>query len=193
MAARNSHTPGRSTFHVECPRHDELPDGVPAPSGALRPPVPVVARRPDGQLADSQAASELGRLGGLAKAASKRKLRALATLGLRHVGGDLTVLAPFLVDAEAFAEHEVERLARECGGGHVGAGPCSMVHSASLQLAMSRFLYSTGDASHIALASRLSNDSRQNLAMAFEMVVREAKSRPRDPMADLDRRMGIEP
>lgn len=166
---------------------NELPEAVPACAGTPSPVVPVVARHADGRLADSRAAAEIGRLGGLAKAAQRGKLRALETLGLRHVGGDLTAIAPFLVDAEQFALHEIERLARECGGGHVGAGPSSMVHSAALALAASRYLYSTGDTTQIALASRLAESSRQHLAMAFEIVVREARARPTNGPSQTDR------
>jgi len=67
---------------------------------------------------DTTAAAELGRLGGLAKAARDRGLRALDGLGLKGTPPD--VLAPYLSDAEAFAENETRRFAAE-----VGAGFCS--------------------------------------------------------------------
>lgn len=164
---------------------DELPAGVPAPSGALESPGTALVRRVNGQVADRQSAAELGRLGGLARAAKKARLRALECLGLKPVAGDLAgTLGPFLDDAEEFAQHEVERLAQTVGGGHCGAAPASLVQTAALQLAASRYLYSLGILDHLKLASSLGNDSRQNLLAAHELCAREAKARPQSSATD---------
>ncbi len=66
-------------------------------------------------------------------------------------------------------------LARTVGGGVCGPAPASIIASAALQLAASRFAYEVlGD---VALGSKLSNDSRQNLLAAHELCAREAQSR----------------
>jgi hypothetical protein len=74
-------------------------------------------------------------------------------------------------------------------GGGVGSGPSSMVASAALQLAASRFLFdqagATGDAATFKLASQLANDSRQNLLASYELATREAAARPQEPIDPL--------
>ena len=184
---RTAHGKGKSALvRVETCPIDELPSGVPADaSGARSLLVPDVARTPDGRLADGNAAAELGRRGGLARAAQRGKLRSLEVLGLRPVpGADLSAMGDFLADAEAFAEHEVQRLALTAGGGVCGAGPASMVQTAALQLASSRYLWSLGNPEQLKLASSLADSSRQNIAMAFELCAREAKARPQGSATD---------
>ncbi len=82
--------------------------------------------------------------------------------------------------AEEFRTHQCKQLA-EVGGGTCGAAASSMVASASLQLAASRWIFDQAaknlDPALMLTASRLANDSRQNLLAAYEMVVREAKVR----------------
>jgi|GEM_PF-1403981 hypothetical protein len=180
MTLRSGHGAGAGVPRIEVLPADELPSGVLADaSGAHALHVPDVARTPDGRLADGNAAAELGRRGGLARAAQRGKLRSLELLGLRLVpGADLSGLGDFLDDAEAFAEHEVQRLAMTVGGGLCGAGPASLVQTAALQLASSRYLWSLGSSDHVKMASSLGNDSRQNLLAAHELCAREAKARP---------------
>jgi len=64
----------------------------------------------------------------------------------------------------------------------VGPAPASIISTAAMQLGASRWAYDrgaeTGDASLLAQASRLANDSRQNLLAAHELAAREAKARP---------------
>ncbi|HEX3853429.1 MAG TPA: hypothetical protein VHW01_20835, partial [Polyangiaceae bacterium] len=124
------------------------------------------------------------RRGGLARAARESKLRSLETLGLRAVeGGDLSQAAPFLADGEAWAQHHITRLAQCVGGGECSAGPSSLVQSAALALAASRFLYSRGDPADFKQASALANDSRMNLLAAHELCAREAVARSKQPGA----------
>jgi hypothetical protein len=69
----------------------------------------------------------------------------------------------------------VTSLARDVGGGVCGTAPSSIIASAALQLAASRFAFEVlGD---MVLGSRLANDSRQNLLAAHELVAREAQAR----------------
>jgi hypothetical protein len=84
---------------------------------------------------------------------------------------------PFAKAATAFRKQHVTTLARNVGGGHCGTGPSSMVASAALQLAASRFAFEVlGD---FQLGSRLANDSRQNLLAAHELCAKEATARPK--------------
>ena len=89
MALRNGHGNGAGVPRVEVLPADEQPRGIPAPAGPPAPPLPEVARRSDGTVADRQAAIELGRRGGLARAAKAAQLRALTKLGLLDASPDI--------------------------------------------------------------------------------------------------------
>lgn len=179
------------------PRADELPAGVAATSGvdetARAAVLAQVQRTPEGTVADPASAAALGALGGLAKAARDRELAAIPTLarglGLRDLSAEL--LRPYLTDAADFAERECCRLAREVGGGSIGAGPSSIVGSAALQLAGSRAAFASGD---LIAGSRLADASRANLLSAHELCAKEAKARPREnDIERLRRRLAAQP
>ena len=104
-------------------------------------------------------------------------MQLLEGLGLHTIAPDATALHPYLIQAEAFAKHECERLAVTVGGGVCGSAPASLIQTAALQLASSRYLYSLGDPAQFKLASTLGNDSRQNLLAAHELCAREAVAR----------------
>jgi hypothetical protein len=173
MTLRTGHGKGRGRPHVEVSPVDELPSPLPAPLAELTGPV---ERRHDGKLAGSEAAKALGRLGGRAKA---ERVRLLSSIGLSKLV-EAAPLKPYWSAAEEFTAHHSKELAA-LAGGSLGSGPSSMVVSASLQLAASRYLFDlgaqTGDPALLKLASALSNDSRQNLLAAWELATREAKSR----------------
>ncbi len=105
----------------QVPRADELPQGL-AQQAAPKPRATAHARTLANRMHGaelppdvlSEAASELGRAGGLAKAAQDRGLRVLEGLGLKGVPP--ANLAPYLADAESFAERE-NRSARVRGWG----------------------------------------------------------------------------
>lgn len=79
--------------------------------------------------------------------------------------------------ARGFRKAHITTLARSVGGGHCGPAPASIIASAALQFAASRFAFEVlGD---MTLGSRLANDSRQNLLAAHELCAREAQARPR--------------
>jgi hypothetical protein len=160
--------------HVEVLRADELPAGIPARRSTTAielaaPPKPRGQHRP---FRDKHLAAEAGRKGALAAHAKARQLKALEGLGLR--GATAGALAPYLADAEAFAVAECERLATCVGGGVCGSAPASIIQSAALALAGSRYLYSAGE---LSAASRLAESSRQHLLAAHELCAREAKAR----------------
>ena len=115
-------------------------------------------------------------------------MRALEHLGLRGVAPE--AIQPYLKDAEEFATHEVERLAREVGAGDCGAGPASMVQHAALATAASRYLYDAGfasaDAKLLGMASRLADSARQNLLAAHAACVEAARAKPKQGNPVLD-------
>jgi hypothetical protein len=168
MSLRTGHGNGKGQPRVEVLPVDELPAPLPA--------VPVqVARRSNGTVADSQSAKALGRRGGLAKAGS---VRLVDSLGLSKLA-DEARFHPYREAAEGFVKAHLASLAAQAGG-EVGTGPSTMVASAGLQLAASRFCFDLGaeksDPALMKLGSALANDSRQNLLAAYELAVREAKS-----------------
>jgi len=168
MALRNGHGNGAGVPRVEVMPADELPVGVAAPQRNDR---AAVERDAQGRLADAAAAAELGRLGGLARAGQSRLARRLS-LGETFADPRFD---PYARAARAFRRAQVRRLTESVGGGECGPAPSSIVASASLQLAASRFAFEVlGD---MVLGSRLANDSRQNLLAAHELCAREAQAR----------------
>jgi hypothetical protein len=115
MALRTGHGNGAGVPRIEVLPADEQPAGIPAPSEPVAPPVSADLGRSNGRIADRQLAVELGRRGGQARAAKAAELKALTGLGL--LGATPDVLRPYLDAANEFASSEVQRLARECGGG----------------------------------------------------------------------------
>lgn len=158
---------------------DELPAPIPAP------PDPVT-RRHDGTVDTPEAAKALGAKGGRTKG---NKVKLASALGLK----ELAETAPFQPYYRAgcdFVKQHLQELAKAAGGS-VGPGPSTMVASAGLQLAASRFWFDvaseTLDPGLMKLASGLANDSRTSLMGAYEYAQREAQARPRthntDPLA----------
>lgn len=202
MAVQRSHSKARPAVA----RADELPAGVAAPVAA---PARPVQRDRSGKLASSEAAKALGRLGGKAKAANDAKKWG-RTLGL---GGLLAALeadkhlAPFVAEAERWLRAKTEELARDVGGGVVGAGVVSVLRTAAWQRAFGEFLFECGATGAFAwnrtpgdkaaadiqprtdlvlVASRLGDASRQNLLAAHELCAREAQARSKAPAAPTD-------
>ncbi len=172
MALRSGHGNGAGVPRVEVLPADELPAPVPADEK----PLTGVVRRQNGTVATSEAAKALGRRGGEVKAKAVRLARCL---GL-SVPTDDAVFAPYRRAAAAFRRHHCKELAAMAGG-HCGAAASSIVASAALQLAASRFLFDlgaeSGDATILKQASQLANDSRQNLLAAAELATRSASAR----------------
>lgn len=189
MSYRTSTTDGRKPVHVEPSRADELPDGVPAPAR------PAPTRDGAGRFRAGPGTSELARAGGKA-AAEARQLGQL--LGL-WAPPDGHAYAPYARLAREWRDAHMGQLGATVAGGEVGPGPASIVSTAAIQLGASRWLADQGaelgDARMLLDASRLADASRQNLLAAHELAAREATARRAhvDPIADLDRRLGITP
>lgn len=173
MTLRRTDQPGRMPVHVEVCRPNELPKGL----ALVKPEARALPRPP--YAAGSAEAREAGRRGGKRKAGTT----ALASgIGLAKAFSDPT-FTPYRRAAEHFAKLHVRRLADSVGGGECGPAPSSIIWSAGLQLAASRWAFEV--AGDPALGSRLANDSRQNLLAAHELCAREAQARPR--LTGLDR------
>lgn len=168
------------------PRPDELPAGVQATE----------------QAEAREERTERGTWTKGARTAQSKGGRALKNrTALSHQAGldpilTLTAFRPYLAQAKPFAKAEASAIARTVGGGELGPGPASIVVSASLQLAASRYWFdqgaATGDPKAFETASRLADASRSNLLSAREMAAKEAKARPKGRpqwMTDL----GVEP
>jgi hypothetical protein len=112
-------------------------------------------------------------------------VRLIDSLGLSSIAEE-TSFGPYRAAAEEFTKHHLSELAKVAGGS-VGPGPSTMVASAALQLAASRWAFDKGaednDPRLLKLGSTLANDSRQNLLAAYELAVREAKARAESPGA----------
>ncbi len=183
MAVRTAHGNARklgAIAVVETLPVDELPEGVPAPcQGTQAPP-----GRAGGFVAGDAHTIAQARSGG-----RSRKARTALAHTLAVTSSD-PVFKKYLGQAEAFRRAQVKLLAGSVGGGMCGPAPAALVASAALALAGSRYAYSSGD---LQLGARLASEVRQHLLGAHELCAREAQAqaRHRDPMAELDRRLGI--
>lgn len=182
MTLRSGHGAGRGTPRVEVLPADELPAGSPAPSRQ------APARDVSGRLQASPGTTELARSGGRA-AAEARQLGQLLGLWTPPEGH---AYAPYARLAREWRDAHISQLAATVGGGEVGPGPASIVSTAALQMAASRYLSDlgaqSGDPRMLLDASRLGDSSRQSLLAAHELVAKEAAARPKD-QDDIHRRL----
>lgn len=173
MTLRSGHGNGRGVPRIEVLPVDELPAGLPEPA---RPPA---TRDASGRFLPGPGTREIARKG--AKAAQEaRQLAQLLGLWDPPEGHPY---APYLRLAREWRDAHMGQLASTVAGGEVGPGPASVVSSAALQLAASRYLSDLGaqlgDSKMLLDASRLSDSSRQNLLAAHELAAREAAARPK--------------
>ncbi len=175
MSWRKGHGTGAGTPRIEVLPADELGAGVPAPTR------PVVPRDSSGKFQAGHGTTELARAGGKAAGLSKQLAR---LLGLAELSDDHPY-APYARLAREWRDDHMATLAATVAGGEVGPGPASVISSAALQMAASRWLAdegaAKGDAKMLGQASSLMNDSRQNLLAAHELASREAQARPKKP------------
>lgn len=170
MTLRKGHGNGAGSPRIEVLPADELPAGVPAATRAESP----TDRGDRGKFARG---NSLAALGGRSRNGETKLARRLR---LADVFAD-PKFEPYASAARGFRRAQVGALARNVGGGYCGPAPASIIASASLQLAASRYAFEVlGD---MALGSRLANDSRQNLLAAHELCAREAAGRPKPVVA----------
>lgn len=90
-------------------------------------------------------------------------------------------LKPFFVMARAWRNAHAQDLATQVGGGVIGPGPLAVLSSATIQLALSRYLaaqcLTTGDVRTAVAATRMMDQHRQNMLAVHELVAREAQAR----------------
>lgn len=178
MALRTGHGTGRGVPRVEVLPPDELPVGVPGQAHRETP----TDRGTRGTFAHG---NRIAREGGRARAG---KTRLASKLGLATLdeGADFK---PYKASAVAFRRAQCAELARNVGGGQCGPAPSSLVASAALQLAWSRYLSdlaaTTGDPDLALKSAKLADASRQNLLAAHELCAKEAAARPRAPVDPL--------
>jgi hypothetical protein len=173
MALRAGHGDMAGTPRIEVLPADELPVGIPAQA-----PAPA-ERRPDGTFAPG--CRGVQSLGGKAKHSKLAR-----SVGLTDkFEADF---AEYRQYARQFRTQHVRHLARTVGAGVCGPAPSSIVATAALQLAMSRYLTDRagGDMAKMAMGSRLANESRQNLLAAHELCAREAQARPKQSSSVLE-------
>jgi hypothetical protein len=180
VALRSGHGNGAGQPRVEVLPADELPEGVPSHADALS--RSAAAER--GKFARGNRRSVLG---GRSRAGQSRLAN---RLGLATLAADAPI-APYMRSAVSFRRAQCAELARTVGGGVCGPGPSSVVASAALALAWSRYLAdkaaTSGDAELATKAARLGETSRQHLLAAHELCAREAQARPRAPFDPLAR------
>lgn len=180
MTLRKAHGAGASALvRVETMPADELPLGIPADAGD--------AGREGGRFVAGNRRSVLG---GRAK---RGKSRLAARLGLAGLADDAAV-KPYMASAATFRRVQCAELARTVGGGVCGPAPSSIVASAALALAWSRYFSDqaavTGDPDLVSRAVRLADSSRTMLLTAHELAAREAEARARRaPPVDLRTRL----
>jgi hypothetical protein len=190
MALRSGHGNGAGIPRIEVLPPCELPLGVPSPA-QQRSPTDFDAR---GKFAPGNA---LSRRGGKARAG---KTRLAERMGLRPLpsGSDF---GRYKAAAVGFRRAQTSALAASVGGGHCGPAPSSLVASAALQLAWSRYFSDkaaeVGDPELALTASRLGDASRQNLLAAHELCAKEALARkaaaPSDPARALVASLALTP
>ncbi len=130
---------------------------------------------PRGQLGPG---NTLSRLGGKAKAG---KIRLAAQLSLGQSFADPR-FQRYANAASAIRRMHFTRLAQMVGGGECGPAPSSVIASAALQLAASRFAFEVeGD---MLKGSKLADASRQNLLAAHELCAKEAEAKRRATQAN---------
>ena len=152
---------------------DELPHPLPV---LVAPPSEPLNFTPTGQIADSATAKLLGARGGHAKANKKRLLQGLGLADLN----DQDAFLPYWRAVNDWVEAQLAVTAGMCGGS-IGPGPASIIGTAGVQLAASRYFsdigMKTGNPKMFAEASKLGDASRQNLLAAYELGRREGEVR----------------
>lgn len=184
MSLRKGHGAGAGVPRIEVLPADELPVGVPGDAGEERP----TDRGAGGRFAPGNG---LARRGGQARAG---KTKLADRMSLTPLSGG-AAFRPYKRAAVSFRRAQCAELARTVGGGICGPAPSSLVASAALQLAWSRYVSDraaeSGDPDLALKASRLAEASRQSLLAAHELCAKEAIARGsrRDAAGDLRARL----
>jgi hypothetical protein len=178
MTLRRGHGAGAGQPRIEVLPADEQPEGLPGHAHNESP----LDRGPTGRF---RPGNSLAAIGGAAKR-GKALLASRLGLGALPEGH---AFQPYKSSAATFRRMQCAELALTVGGGYCGPAPSSLVASAALQLAWSRYLSDkaaiTDDCELALKAANLADKSRQNLLAAHELCAREALARPRAPLDPL--------
>jgi hypothetical protein len=185
VALRTAHgnaAAGGALLVVETLPANELPEGTPGPAR------PEADRTDGGEFAPGPGTAAVAALGGKAKAEADKFRRLLGLIELP----DDHAYQPYLRLAREHREDHGTDLAAYVGGGRLSPGVSSIVASASLALAASRYLYDEGaklgSAKLLVQASRLADQSKASLLCAHELAAKEGASRRDSEGTDLEHR-----
>jgi hypothetical protein len=173
MAWRAAHGTGAdAVVRIETLPADELPAGVP---GVARPEGAEV-RGPDGRF---RPGNPMAAAGGRAKAGRTRLATRLALNAL----AEGSPFAKYQHMASTFRRVQCDELAQNVGGGVCGPGPASIVSTAAIQLAYSRYFFdmcaNSFDPDLAQQAAKFGDQSKANLLAAHELCAKEAQARAR--------------
>lgn len=159
---------------VEVLPPDELPAGVPGPAR------PVADRDTSGRFVKGSGTKALARKAGKAAGESKQLAR---LLGLRELAEDHPY-APYARLAREWRDEQMTIVASMVGGGQVSPGVASIISTAAMQMAASRWAADQGaselNPKHMLEFSRLADASRQNILAAHELAAREGQIRAKN-------------
>ncbi len=171
---RTAHGNGASALaRVETPPVDELPAGIRSEYG----PSERSNRGPNGRFVK-------GNTAGRARRGQTRLSTALQLAKADDPGG----MRKYIRAADAWRAAQADELARSVGGGYCGPGPTSILATAALALAASRFLFDQavaegGNPEKLTRAAKLGDSHRQALLTATALCAQEAETRPRSRTA----------
>ena len=180
MTLRTGHGNGAGSPRIEVFPPNELPLGVREPERVDT----RAERAPDGRWLPG--CKGTGAIGGRANAG---KARLTNRLGIA-VEVDGSEFKPYRRAAASFRRIQCHELARTVGGGYCGPAASTVVASAALALAWSRYFSdkaaATGDPDMAMRSARLGETSRQHLLAAWEICAKEAQTRPKQRLDPLD-------
>ena len=172
MTYRRAHGNGADALaRVETAPADELPAGLPAPARR------AANRDPSGRFVSGPGTARAASEAAKAKAEQVQLARLLGFVEPDD-GHRFVRYHRLAVD---WRTDQAEAVALTIGGGELSPGVSSIIASAALALAGSRYLYDeaaeSGDPKLFAQAARLADQSRQSLLTAHELAAREAVAR----------------
>lgn len=178
MALRKGHGNGKGKPRIEVLPADEAKPSLPVELPAEAQPL---ARRPNGTIADSEAAKALGARGGKAKAENKALLKGLGLSAHKMIDG--AEFKSYLTAATAWVEAEMEDLSAYAGG-YLGAGAMAIIVSAAKLKAAADWAWDkahkpdgTVDIPMIDKSNSWYKDMRQQILAAKEQAHSEGEGR----------------
>lgn len=153
------------------------PAKLPEPLAAVLPAEAApVERDAAGKIASSEAAKELGRRGGLARAEKRQQL---ASIGLERLVDNAPLTYHYRVAQEWYEDTLLDITTQ--AGGYVGPGPIGLLQVAARAFAAASYaqeqMGNTGSGVWMGIVGKNTDIQRQNMLAATEMAINAAKSR----------------